>query len=43
MFKIWLKSNEFEGIKNSSKIDDIYRILVGFDDDFDVPDCGWSP
>ena len=38
MFKIWLKSDEFEGIKNPSKIDDISRVLAGVDDDFDVPD-----
>ena len=24
-----------------SKIDDISRVLAGFDDDFDVPDWGW--
>ena len=43
MFEIWLKSDEFEGIKNPSKIDDIFRFLAGVDDDFDVPDCGWHP
>ena len=40
MFKIWLKSDEFEGTKNPSKIDDISRILAGVDYDFDVPDWG---
>ena len=43
MFRIWLKSNEFEGIKNPSKIDDICRFLAGVDDDLDVPDWGWCP
>ena len=43
MFKIWLKSVEFEGIKNPSKIDDISRVLAGVDDDVDVPDWGWCP
>ena len=37
MFKIWLKSVEFE-IKNPLKVNDICRILAGVDDDFDVPD-----
>ena len=41
MFKIWLKSNEFEGIKNPVKKDDISRVLAGVDDDFDLPDWGW--
>ena len=43
MFEIWLKSDEFEGIKNPSKIDDISGILAGVDDDFDVPDWGCCP
>ena len=43
MFKNWLKFDEFEGIKNSSKIDDICRFLAVVDDDFDVPDLGWCP
>ena len=43
MFKILLKSNEFEASRTPSKIDDIYRFLAGFDDDFDVPDWGWCP
>ena len=38
MFKIWLKLDEFEGIKKPSKIDDICRFLAGVDDDLDVPD-----
>ena len=33
MFKIWLTSDEFEGIKNPLKIDDISRILAGVDDE----------
>ena len=32
MFKIWLKSVEFEGIKNLSKIDDIAAVVAGIDD-----------
>ena len=43
MFKIWLKSDEFEGIENPPKINDIYRILAGVDHDLDVPDWGWCP
>ena len=43
MFKIWLKSDEFEGIKNPPKIDDICRFLAGVDDDIDVADWGWCP
>ena len=43
IFKIWLKSNKFEGIKSPSKIDDISRILAEVDDVFDVPDWGWCP
>ena len=39
MFKIWLKSDKFKGIKNRlKKIDDISRVLAGVDDGFDVPD-----
>ena len=38
MFKIWLKSDEFEGIKNPSKIVDICIIFAGVDEDLDVPD-----
>ena len=26
-----------------SKIDDIYKVLIGVDDDFDVPDLGLCP
>ena len=40
MFKIWLKSNEFKGIKNPSKIDDIPKVLAGVDDNFVLPDLG---
>ena len=29
--------------RRPSKIDDIYRVLAGVDDDFDVPDWGWCP
>ena len=29
--------------RTPSKIDDIFRILAGVDDDFDVPDWGWCP
>ena len=43
MFKIWLKSDEFEGIRTPSKIDDICIIFAGVDDDLDVPDQGWCP
>ena len=43
MFKIWLKSDEFEGIKNPSKINDISESLAGVDDDFNVPDFDWCP
>ena len=38
MLKICLKYNEFEGIRNPSKIEDILGILAVLDDDFDVPD-----
>ena len=38
MFKIWLKSVEFEVIKNPLKVNDNCRILAGVDDNFDVPD-----
>ena len=38
MFKILLKSVEFEDLKNPHKVYDICRILAGVDDDFDVPD-----
>ena len=43
MFKIWLKSVEFEGIKNpfkESKIDDIFGVFAGVDDDMDIPEWG---
>ena len=43
MIKIWLKSVEFKGIKNSLKINDISRVLAGVDDDIDVPDWDWCP
>ena len=43
VLKIWLKSDEFKGIKNPSKIGDICRFLAGVHDDFDVPDWGWCP
>ena len=43
MFKIWFKSNECEGMKNLSKIDNICRFLAEVDDNFDVPDWGWHP
>ena len=26
-----------------SKIDDIFRVLAGVDDDIDAPDWGWCP
>ena len=39
MFKIWLKFDEFEGIKNPLKDgDDNCIIIAGVDDDLDVPD-----
>ena len=41
MINIWLKLDEFEGIKNPSKIDDICGFLVEIDDDFDYPYCMW--
>ena len=44
MFKIWLKSVEFKGIKNSLK--DRWHFSSScwtFDDDIDVPDWGWCP
>ena len=34
MFKIWLKTVEFEGIKNLSKIDDIPGVVAEVYDDF---------
>ena len=37
IFKILLKSDEFEGIK----IEDISGDFAGVDDDLDVPDWGW--
>ena len=43
MLKICLKYNEFEGIRNPSKIDDISGILAVLDDDFDVPDWDCCP
>ena len=39
LFKIWLKSVDFEGIKNN----DFSRLVAGVDDDFDGPDWGWCP
>ena len=43
MFKIWRNQMTLNASRTPSKIDDIYRILAGVDDEFDVPDWGWFP
>ena len=43
MFKIWLKTDELEGIKNPLNIDGICRFLAGVDDALDVHDWHWCP
>ena len=46
--KIYQKINfdvrvPLKALRTLPKIDDIFRVLAGVDDDFDVPDWGWCP